>query len=741
MAQRRRADWLRGGAGGRAATEGAERGPRWQPPSLAMASDPADGHSTLKRCLGVLRDARNDSEQFAALLLVTKVVKAGELDAKTRRQIFDAIGFTFPNRLLTSRQPPAGCPEHTFQALGLTLLACFCTDPELAAHSQILNKIPTFNDILVSPCNPDSTSMIDDVYQCLSAVMATTRGPRELVTKGTVSALCQAYLNGSYGSDRALTLLLGLLAIAEARCWQRDAPHLLAVLSKLSSDFLKTEDMTKFELCEVLPHFIPQSPPLTQDSQGCKCLHRLYKGLANILASKLSQSQRDPALKLAACLMQACGSEWIPAGSAGSKFLALLVNLACVEVRLTLEEPDPLEVEGKKEVVTACYILIEMGIQECLREEKPLLEEMQKVQLMRIMEEAFGAVIFYLRQVKQEELQDPFIFASVRILGAWMAEETSSLKQEICELLPFLVHYAKKLFKEGSPAASLPQPELLSIEGSGLPQDALRFLLPGFCHLTAEDRPRDILISEGAPALLCEYFLHQWEVLTSQPGSPTPLTSTEMSLQTACGIFLNLVVTAPDLIRREKTFSSLMELLLKSLPLLLPQKDHLVLAANIATLGLMMARILANSAVLQETQSAKDFFGAAIRFLSQAHTAQADPGSEGLAAAVSPAYASAWADVRELWFLGMQALAGCVPLFPCLPQAVLQARWLESLSEFLTRVAPASVDFELIAAFQGVLVELARASQPCRDAILSHHGGEWASLYGMAALEQCLSEQ
>ncbi|XP_010182065.1 PREDICTED: neurochondrin, partial [Mesitornis unicolor] len=672
---------------------------------------------------------------------VTKAVRAGEVDAKTRRQIFDAIGFTFPSRLLTSRQPPAGCPPHTFRALGLTLLACFCTDPELAGHSQILNKIPTFNDILVSPCDPDSTSMVDDVYQCLSAVLATTRGPKELVTKGTVPALCQAYVNCSYGSDRALALLLGLLAIAEVKCWQRDAPHLLAVLSKLSNDFLKAEDMTKFELCEVLPHFIPLSPPLTQDSQACECLHRLYKGLADILGSKLSQSQRDPALKLAACLVQACGTEWIPAGRAGSKFLALLVNLACVEVRLTLEEPDPLEVEGKKEAVTACYVLIEMGIQECLREEKPLLQEAQKMQLMRIMEEAFGAVIFYLRQVKQEELQDPFIFASIRILGAWMAEETSSLKQEICELLPFLVHYARRLFKEDSPAASLPQPELVSTHCSGFPQDALRFLLPGFCHLTAEDRPRDILISEGAPALLCEYFLHQWEVLTTEPGSLTPLTSTEMSLQTLCGIFLNLVVTAPDLIRQDKTFSSLMDKLLKSLPLLLPQKDHLVLAANFATLGLMMARILASLPVLQGTQSAKEFFGAAIRFLSQAHATQTDPDGSCLAVAVSPAYASAWADVRELWFLGMQALAGCVPLFPWLPQAVLQARWLENLSELLTRVAVASVDFELIAAFQGVLVELARASKPCRDVIRSHHGEEWANLYGMAALEQCLSEQ
>ncbi|XP_027575147.2 neurochondrin [Pipra filicauda] len=706
-----------------------------------MASDSGDGHATLKRCLGVLRDARNDSEQFAALLLVTKAVRAGEVDARTRRQIFDAIGFTFPTRLLISGQPPPGCPPHTFRALGLTLLACFCTDPELAGHSQVLNKIPTFNEILLSPCPPDSTSMVDDVYQCLSAVLATARGPRELVAKGTVSALCQAYLSGGHGSDRALTLLQGLLAVAEARCWQRDAPQLLAVLSKLSGDFLKAEDMTKFELCEVLPHFIPLSAPLTQDSQGSECLHRVYRGLADILGSKLSQSQRDPALKLAAGLVQACGAEWIPAGSAGSKFLALLVNLACVEVRLTLEEPDPMELEGKKEVVTACYVLMELGIQECLREENPLLGEVQKMQLMRIMEEAFGAVIFYLRQVKQEELQDPFIFASVRVLGAWMAEETSSLKQEICELLPFLVHYARKLFKEGSPAVSLPQAELGSTEGPALPQDALRFLLPGFCHLTAEDRPRAILVSQGAPALLCEYFLRQWQVLSSEPAAPAPLTSTEMSLQTLCGIFLNLVVTAPDLVRRDKTFSSLMDVLLKSLPLLLPQEHHLVLAANVATLGLMLARILAGSAALQETQSTKEFFGAALRFLSQAHTAQADPGSDSLAVAVSPAYTSAWDDIRELWFLGMQALAGCIPLFPWLPPAVLRARWLEGLSELLSRVSPASLDFELITAFQGVLVELARASEPCRDVILAHHGTEWANLYGMAALEQCLAEQ
>lgn len=70
------------------------------------------------------------------------------------------------------------------------------------------------------------------------------------------------------------------------------------------------------------------------------------------------------------------------------------------------------------------------------------------------------------------------MFASVRILGAWLAEETSALKQEICELLPFLVRYAKKLFNsgtaEGHPQADGVQAGLASTEGSVLPQDALR---------------------------------------------------------------------------------------------------------------------------------------------------------------------------------------------------------------------------------------------------------------------------
>ncbi|XP_044280981.1 neurochondrin isoform X1 [Varanus komodoensis] len=708
---------------------------------------PDDGesskNSTLERCLNVFRDASNDSEQFAALLLVTKAVKAGEINSKARRRIFDAVGFTFPNRLLTSKDPPEGCPQHTFQALGLTLLACFCTDPDLARHPQILNKIPVFNDV-ISTCKPGDAScnsMIDDAYQCLRAILATPKGPRELVNRGTLSALCLAYVNHNYGFDQALQLLVGLLTSVEAKCWQRATTELMTVLNLLSTEFQKAEDMTKFQLCEVLPRFVPPLLPA-----GSECLQPLYRGLSTILTSKLSTSQRDPALKLAACLSQACGSRWIPAGSSGSKFFALLANLACVEARLTLEELDVATVDKKQELMAACYVLMELAIMECTREKGSLLQDAQKVQLVGILGEAFRAVIHYLRQVGRKKLEDPFIFASVRILGVWLAEETSSLKQEICELLPFLIYYAKMQFEEERRGRSGLQHEAEQAGQGNIQEpiwrgDALRFLLPGLSHLTAEDRPREILIKEGAPVLLCQYFLHRWETFVSSSETVSAPKSVETSLQTSCEIFLNLVVTAPDLISREDCFAALMDVLLKSLPPLLPQREHLTLTANVVTLGLMMARRLFAYPGLQGTPESEGFFVAAIRFLADAHVAQTDPEGMIMTLGVSPAYKAAWPAIRELWFLGMQAFASCVPLFLWLPQDVLRSGWLQELLALLGRVVPASVDLEVIRAFQGILVELARASQPCLEMIQQHRGLELANLYGMAALEQCLSEQ
>lgn len=83
------------------------------------------------------------------------------------------------------------------------------------------------------------------------------------------------------------------------------------------------------------------------------------------------------------------------------------------------------------------------------------------------------------QQVGQEKQKEPFVFASVRILGAWLAEETSSLRKEVCQLLPFLVRYAKTLYEEAEETNDLSQQvATLAISpttsGPTWPGDALR---------------------------------------------------------------------------------------------------------------------------------------------------------------------------------------------------------------------------------------------------------------------------
>ncbi|XP_051892261.1 neurochondrin isoform X2 [Pristis pectinata] len=537
-------------------------------------------NKTLERCLKVLQDAKNDSEQFAALLLVTKVVKAGETDAGTRRRIFDAIGFSFPNRLLVTKESPSGCPNQIFRALGMTLFACFSTNPEMVSHPQMFNKIPIFNEIVSSLMEPGSdittfTSMIDDSYQCLQALSACSEGQRQLVTQGTVSALCRAYQNQCHGCEKALCLLVNLLNAMGNICWNTCKPELL--------------------------------------------------------------------------------------------------------------------------------------------------------------------------KVKEEQLRDPFLFASVRVLSAWMAEETSTLKQEICEVLPFLIHYAEVLFeypiRSDNMDSEVKELSLTdSSEAKTWSKDALRFLLPGFCHLSAEDAPRRILISHGFHVLLLRYFTQQWEVFNSWQNAPLSPDDAEMNLQTACGVFLNLAVTEPALIRQEECFSSLLNLLLESLQSMLCSQHYLILAANFTTLGLMISRILADTPVLQGNPASREFFRAAIHFLSKAHTTQNEEPDQKTRIVLTERYQEIWDQISELWFLGMQAFSSCIPLLPWLPQSIIESEWLNEIFDLLTQASPMTVEFDLITAFQCVLAELAKNNKSCKDSMLLKNGVEKASLYGMSILEQVLCE-
>lgn len=87
-------------------------------------SDDGKPKSSLRKCISLLKVAKTDTERFAALMLVTQLVSSNEVDVAGRRELFDAIGFKFLNRLLSTRNVPNSCPPDVYQSLSLTILAC-----------------------------------------------------------------------------------------------------------------------------------------------------------------------------------------------------------------------------------------------------------------------------------------------------------------------------------------------------------------------------------------------------------------------------------------------------------------------------------------------------------------------------------------------------------------------------------------------------------------------------------------
>lgn len=134
----------------------------------------------------------------------------------------------------------------------------------------------------------------------------------------------------------------------------------------------------------------------------------------------------------------------------------------------------------------------------CLILPDAALSEEDQLQLHTILMEGFSIVVQFLQSAleqdeaateeettKEREDRKLLVIAAVRVLGVWMAEDSLALSSEVHSLLPFLVNLCKE------------------------EEDVLIFLLPGFSHLLAEDKPRRALISAGLCRLLMEHFEKQ----------------------------------------------------------------------------------------------------------------------------------------------------------------------------------------------------------------------------------------
>ncbi|XP_041868388.1 neurochondrin [Melanotaenia boesemani] len=670
----------------------------------------------LDRCLHALQHAKNDSHTLAALLLITRLCPASQLDKPTLRRIFEAVGLNLPARLLVTAlqgSEDSGLPPYELLSLGSALLAALSTDPDMASHPQLLATVPLLMGILANEpllkqqnrarsgpeykvqsanetkpvSRPDSDDVSDDVseagrsleseeasrldealaadcYQVLMAVCALPRGPDQLLSRGAIPALCQAVdQNQTLSQQRGLPLLGRLLSgKTKDWAWSRHLTELCTLLLRRCKNFCQSSDQNRLGMCAQLVQFLPPAEVAAEIEELRGALSHVWVALRPMLQAKLTPRQIGPVLVLSACLLDLYGWELV----GPPKFCCLLVNRACVEVRMGLEEPPGTDLSPElQQTLTGCYRIMEAAIEQaCSMGDAPsaapphtatsVLNLQQSRQVLGILEEAFSAVMYHLQQVDPSRYGDPFIFATFRSLCSWLAEETSCLKQEVTRLLPFLIGYTRRHLQAGSSEQDLSDwMTKMSVgvgSGAWTGAEALRYLLPALCHLSAEEGPRKVLLTLDTPALLVDFLSQNWVFLKKRSGS---VWSRDPSTETACSALLNFTVTEPERVRTDLCFRTLDAHLSEALPVLVNKPRLLVLAVNYCTLGLMMSRLQSPPTGSVEAGQRR-FLSAALRFLRGALDSGSGP------VRVSVGWEESWDEAAELWRLSLQALGSCI---------------------------------------------------------------------------------
>lgn len=730
----------------------------------AVPSSSSRPSPEIMRCIRALQDAddeENDNQKFAALMLVTKLIKAETLDVKSMVKLFEAIGMNFLIKLLRDDNLPEGCPSFIFKSVSLSILTSFITTGyKRAVFYEI---IPDLLKIIIDSKSSESNLVVvQDAFQCLTAIAAHRSGRRAIIRRDGLCCLVDVYVEENFCQEFSLQLLLGIMSSEGQSTWLNNLEAFTKLVEHLCAEFSHDQSERKFELCLPLAEVVRTMPETVPGEDGYTWQQQLHSGLTDILLSKLGKEQRNLGLLLASAALDSMGAAWVVvSGPKGHHLLLIMVHLACVEVRMSLENEKLEQSFAMAPQTTSCYLILENAIK-FLVNGALQMEEKQKQQLYAALKGAFNAVMLFLKETSEDRVPTEdistqmFVCATIRVLAAWLAEETSANKEEVYALLPFLMDMAKYNFnwnKKMAAAADVVSSNISSnktkkrSKSSGsttvnpeLP-DLLRFLLPGLCHLTAEDEPRHTLLELNIEQLLMDYFTMKYKEFSRIVGPKTceerySMTVNELelvcdTLVTTCSIFMNIVVTAPEAVQTKPIYLELLKFIFDKVPLIGQNFIFLPLRGNMCVLGLMILRHQVGN--LRNTEHSNfRYIKTTVSFLWDAHNIEESPDQNSLV--VSSLYLNQWGTLMELWYLGMNNLKVLASHISWVCDFLVECDWPQTIARTLAQVRAGGVDPTLLTALEDLLCVIVRSSKAARDTLIAEKILTVATMHEMTNL-------
>jgi len=146
---------------------------------------------SVKKCYTVLKGAQNDTEKFAGLFMVTKLLKAKDISVENKKLLFESIGFDFLRRLLLTSDALEDCPPQIYKSVAVSVLSFFCDDPEVATHPHMLENLSTMLEIVrLEDEEEENLTVISETYECLKHIALHESGLAKLLEIGAMHKVC-----------------------------------------------------------------------------------------------------------------------------------------------------------------------------------------------------------------------------------------------------------------------------------------------------------------------------------------------------------------------------------------------------------------------------------------------------------------------------------------------------------------------------------------------------------------------
>ena len=331
------------------------------------------GHENSKSLNALLSMVRSDTDEskIAGLMLIPRVVEAH--DEKAMLEIFNAVGFSFLLRLLTSPGSPGNSSDEScmYKVLALNLLSTFCVIPSVESVIQTdASFVMVCQEILTCLQNKIlRNSSLDDIITVMISLASFSPGRATLNQEEAATRICETIADESIPFEKAEKLLHIYDLIIDLDLFPS---HATKILPPMANTFCKCKTKLKFEVFARLVGVLSSENECVQNELRCSTDRSWHcsvrDALMELLRNRVRGEHRRNIFLCALCMFDTFGPDWamIPSPADAlemhGKFVQLLLAFINIELRMRLEGPSSLRPADNVVLVPVCIALLEHAI-------------------------------------------------------------------------------------------------------------------------------------------------------------------------------------------------------------------------------------------------------------------------------------------------------------------------------------------------------------------------------------------